>query len=56
MNKILNGEDVPQYVTTPSTIVDASNIEDYVAAKTWTEPTAGAPEMDNETPTVRIGG
>jgi ABC-type sugar transport system substrate-binding protein len=56
MSKLLSGEDVPQYVTTPSTVVDARNIDDYIAGKTWTTPIAGAPEKDNETPTVRIGG
>ncbi|MBX3081357.1 MAG: sugar ABC transporter substrate-binding protein [Anaerolineae bacterium] len=56
MNKILSGEDVPQYVMTPSTVVDSANIDDYIAGKTWTDPLAGSPENDNQTPTVRIGG
>ena len=56
MNQILRGEDVPQYVTTPSTVVDAKNLKDYIAGKTWTTPISGAPEKDNQTPTVRIGG
>jgi ribose transport system substrate-binding protein len=52
MEKVLNGETVPQYILTPSTVVDASNLQDYLDGKTWTEPQAGAPEIDNGKPTV----
>jgi len=52
MKKALDGEKVPQFILTPSTIVDADNLEDYVAGKTWTDPVAGSPELDNNKPTV----
>jgi ABC-type sugar transport system substrate-binding protein len=52
MEKVLNGEKVPQVLLTPSVVVDSENIDDYLAGKTWTEPVAGAPELDNGKPTV----
>jgi ABC-type sugar transport system substrate-binding protein len=52
MEKIFNGETVPQVLLTPSVIVDSSNIDDYLAGKTWTDPVGGAPEVDNGKPTV----
>jgi ribose transport system substrate-binding protein len=52
MEKVLNGETVPQVLLTPSVVVDSENIDDYLAGKTWTEPVAGAPELDNGKPTV----
>ncbi|CAG0997164.1 MAG: sugar ABC transporter substrate-binding protein [Anaerolinea sp.] len=51
-DRILRGETVPQYILTPSTIVDASNLDAYIEGTTWTEPLAGAPELDNGKPTV----
>jgi len=52
MEKVLNGEKVPQFLLTPSVVVDAANLEDYLAGKTWTDPVGGAPEVDNGKPTV----
>ncbi len=49
---ILDGAAVPQYTLTPSTIVNADNLEAYIAGDTWTDPLAGAPEFDNTEPTV----
>jgi ribose transport system substrate-binding protein len=50
MNRVLHGEKVPQYILTPSVVVDAANVDDYIAGKTWTAPIAGAPEFDNGQP------
>lgn len=52
MQKILNGEKVPQIQLTPSVVVDASNLDDYLAGKLWTEPVSGSPEEDNGQPTI----
>ena len=52
MQKILNGEEVPLITLTPSVVVTPENLEDYLAGKLWTEPVAGAPELDNDQPTV----
>jgi ribose transport system substrate-binding protein len=52
MAKILNGEQVPQIVLTPSVVVTPENLADYLAGKLWTEPVAGSPELDNDQPTV----
>ncbi len=50
MNKVFHGEAVPQFILTPSVVVDASNLDAYVAGETWTSPVAGSPEMDNGLP------
>jgi len=50
MNRVMNGEDVPQFVLTPSIVVDATNVDAYVAGDTWTPPVAGSPELDNGLP------
>lgn len=50
MGKVLSGKEVPQFIMTPSTMVDATNVDDYVSGKTWTTPVAGAPEFDNGLP------
>jgi ABC-type sugar transport system substrate-binding protein len=50
MAKVLDGEDVPYILETPSTVVDINNIEDYCSGVTWTEPIAGMPEFDNGLP------
>jgi ribose transport system substrate-binding protein len=50
MNQVLGGKSVPQYILTPSTVVDASNIDDYIDGKTWTAPVPGSPELDNGLP------
>ena len=50
MNAVLSGQTVPQFITTPSIVVDASNVDDYIAGKTWTAPVAGSPEYDNGLP------
>ena len=52
MNKILAGEKVPEIILTPSVVVTPDNLADYLAGKLWTEPVAGAPETDNDKPTV----
>ena len=52
MQKILNGEEVPLITLTPSVVVTPENLEDYLAGNLWTEPIAGAPELDNDLPTV----
>ncbi len=50
MNKVFQGESVPQFIRTPSVVVDASNVDDYIAGKTWTTPVVGSPELDNGLP------
>jgi alpha-glucoside transport system substrate-binding protein len=52
MQKILAGEKVPEIILTPSVVVTPENLPDYLAGKLWTEPVAGAPETDNNMPTV----
>ena len=52
MDTVLSGGTVPQYLLTPSVIVDSTNLDDYIAGKTWTEPVAGSAEIDNGKPTV----
>lgn len=50
MNEVLNGGSVPQYILTPSVVVDATNVDEYVAGETWTAPIPGAPELDDGLP------
>ena len=52
MNKILAGEKVPEIILTPSVVVTQENLADYLAGKLWTDPVVGAPETDNDKPTV----
>ncbi len=52
MKKVLAGETVPEIILTPSVVVTPENLADYLAGKLWTEPVAGAPETDNDKPTV----
>jgi len=52
MQLVLKGEKVPYILLTPSIIVDQSNLDDYEAGKTWTEPVEGKPELDSGKPTV----
>jgi ribose transport system substrate-binding protein len=52
MNKLLNGEDIPYILLTPSEVVDVNNLDAYIAGDTWTGPVAGVPELDNGAPTV----
>ncbi len=52
MQRILNGEEVPEITLTPSVVVTPENLEEYLAGTLWTEPVAGAPEIDNDEPTV----
>ena len=56
MQKVLAGEDVPQIILTPSVVVTPENLQDYLAGELWTEPVAGAPETDNDLPTVPDDG
>ncbi len=51
MAKVLAGEKVPNVLETPSLVVDKTNLADYKSERTWTEPKAGLPEMDNGQPT-----
>ncbi len=50
MQSVLQGEAVSQCILTPSIVVDASNVDAYIAGETWTPPVAGAPELDNGLP------
>ena len=50
MEKVLNNEDVPYILETPSTVVDINNVAAYQSGATWTEPIAGSPEFDNGLP------
>jgi ribose transport system substrate-binding protein len=52
MNKLLNGEDIPYILLTPSTVVDINDLDAYMAGETWTDPVPGVPEIDNGHPTV----
>jgi ribose transport system substrate-binding protein len=52
MNKLLNGEEIPYILLTPSEVVDVHNLDAYIAGTTWTAPVAGVPEIDNGAPTV----
>ncbi len=52
MSKLLNGEEIPYILVTPSEVVDISNLDAYIAGVTWTPPVAGVPEYDNGEPTV----
>lgn len=51
MHKLLNGEDIPYILLTPSHVVDIHNLDAYIAGDTWTVPMAGVPEFDNGEPT-----
>ncbi len=55
MQKVLDGQAVPQILLTPSVVVDASNLDDYLSGKLWTEPVSGQPELDNGQPTIAEG-
>jgi ribose transport system substrate-binding protein len=50
MEKVLNNEDVPYILETPSTVVDINNIAEYQSGATWTAPITGNPEFDNGLP------
>jgi ABC-type sugar transport system substrate-binding protein len=50
MEKVLNGENVPFILETPSIVVDITNVDDYRSGATWTEPVKGLPELDNGKP------
>ena len=52
MQQVLKGEKVPYILLTPSIVVDRSNLDDYEAGRTWTEPVEGKPELDSGKPTV----
>jgi ABC-type sugar transport system substrate-binding protein len=52
MALILDGEEVPQIILTPSVVVTPENLEEYLAGELWTEPVEGFPELDNDLPTV----
>jgi ribose transport system substrate-binding protein len=52
MAKVLAGEEVPEITLTPSVVVTPDNLDAYLAGELWTEPIAGAPELDNDLPTV----
>lgn len=50
MQKVLSGQKVPQYLETPSIIVNKANLAQYRAGKTWKAPRAGKAEVDNGKP------
>jgi ribose transport system substrate-binding protein len=50
--KVFAGEEVPLVTLTPSVVVTPENLDAYLAGELWTEPVAGAPELDNDMPTV----
>ncbi len=50
MKTVLDGGTVPQYILTPSVVVDASNLQDYIDGSLWAAPVAGSPELDNGKP------
>jgi hypothetical protein len=52
MDTVLSGGGVPQFILTPSVIVDSTNLDAYIAGDTWTEPVPGFAEIDNGQPTV----
>jgi ABC-type sugar transport system substrate-binding protein len=52
MQKVLEGQTVPEITLTPSVVVTPENLQDYLDGKLWTEPVAGFPELDNDLPTV----
>ncbi len=52
LQKVFNGEEVPPILLTPSVVVTPDNLDAYIAGELWTEPVAGAPELDNDMPTV----
>lgn len=52
MARVLAGEEVPQITLTPSVVVTPENLDAYLVGDLWTEPVAGAPELDNDLPTV----
>jgi ABC-type sugar transport system substrate-binding protein len=51
MHKLLNGEDIPQILLTPTEVVDIHNLDAYISGDTWTTPVEGVPEIDNGLPT-----
>jgi ABC-type sugar transport system substrate-binding protein len=55
LQKVFNGDAVPQITLTPSVVVTPDNLDAYLAGDLWTEPVAGAPELDNGLPTVPEG-
>jgi ribose transport system substrate-binding protein len=52
MDKLLNGEEIPFILLTPSAVVDINNLDAYIEGDTWTDPVEGRPEIDNGKPTV----
>ena len=52
LEKVFNGEEVPEITLTPSVVVTPDNLDAYLAGELWTEPVAGSPELDNGEPTV----
>lgn len=51
MSKLLNGENIPYILETPSIVVDEKNVTEYENGTTWNEPVSGTPEFDNGKPT-----
>jgi ABC-type sugar transport system substrate-binding protein len=44
--KILNGEQVPMYLETSSTVVDINNLDAYLNGSTWTDPIESVAEKE----------
>jgi ribose transport system substrate-binding protein len=38
VQKYLRGEKIPAFLETPAVVIDANNLEDYIAGKLWTSP------------------
>ena len=54
MDKVLNGQELPYILETPTTVVDINNVTDYKSGETWTEPREGNPEFDNGLPSGEL--
>ena len=52
MDKLFRGEDIPQFLWTPSIVVDQENLAAYQAGDTWVEPKPGVGEEDTGKPTL----
>jgi ribose transport system substrate-binding protein len=55
-DKHFKGEEIPEFLWTPSVVVDQENLAAYQAGETWVEPTAGFGEEDTGKPTSEGAG
>jgi ABC-type sugar transport system substrate-binding protein len=56
MERVLNAEQIPYILETPSIVVDATNVGEYRSSSTWTEPIEGVPELDDGLPSGEYAG